>query len=69
MSQDHESCPAFPNPPDAFNPGVSTRLWVATQLLAGLIPRVTDDPTDADFKKARFTALQQADLIIEECNL
>ena len=69
MSQDHESCPAFPNSPDDFHPGVSTRLWVATQLLTGLMPRVTDDPTDADFEEARFTALQQADLLIKECNL
>ena len=69
MSQDHESCPAFPSAPNDLYVGVSTRLWVATQLLAGLMPRVTDDPTDADFEEARFTALQQADLLIKECNL
>lgn len=63
MSQDHENCPAFPSAPNDLYVGVSTRLWVATQLLAGLIPR------DADFEKARFTALQQADKLIEECNL
>lgn len=72
MSQDHESNPAFPNAPDALYPGISARLWVATHLLAGSMPRITNDPdspSDADFEDARANALLQADLLIKECNL
>lgn len=69
MSQDHESNPAFPNAPDALYPGISTRLWVATHLLARSMPHIMDDPSDADFEEARGMALRQADMLIKECNL
>lgn len=69
MSQDYEFNPAFPNAPDALCPGISTRLWVATHLLARLIPHIMDDPSDADFEEARDMALRQTDMLIKECNL